>query len=121
MVVPASDAVLFFPRQLMGDLNVARFGNEFPIRFDFLDTMEGGHLSLQVHPLTDYIQKTFGMPYTQDESYYILDAKEDACVYLGVKEDVQLDSLMEALNTANNGGEPLCRRNIHQSFPGQET
>ena len=105
--VPASDAVLFFPRQLMGDLNVARFGNEFPIRFDFLDTMKGGHLSLQVHPLTDYIQKTFGMPYTQDESYYILDAKEDACVYLGVKEGVQLKPLMEALNAANNGGDPF--------------
>lgn len=50
--------------------------------------MNGGNLSLQVHPIIDYIQQNFGMHYTQDESYYILDAKDDACVYLGIKEDV---------------------------------
>lgn len=27
------------------------------------------------------------MSYTQDESYYILDAKEDAVVYLGLKRE----------------------------------
>lgn len=103
MTFQAMDAVMRYPEELMGRMNVARFGREFPIRFDFLDTMEGGHLSLQVHPLTDYIQRQFGMHYTQDESYYILDAKEDAHVYLGVKNGVKLDDLMEDLQLANAG------------------
>ena len=50
--------------------------------------MEGGNLSLQVHPLLEYIKKNFGMAYTQDESYYFLEAKDDALVYLGLKEKI---------------------------------
>ncbi len=103
MTFQAMDAVMLYPKELMGELNVARFGREFPIRFDFLDTMDGGHLSLQVHPVTDYIQRQFGMHYTQDESYYILDAKEDAHVYLGVKSGVKLDDLMHDLRLADSG------------------
>lgn len=102
--LPAINTVLYAPRGLLGDKVHARFGTEFPIRFDFLDTIEGQNLSLQVHPLTEYIQKTFGMNYTQDESYYILDTKgEDTCVYLGVKKDVDKAAMERDLYAAQRG------------------
>ena len=72
--VPAQDLVLLQPLALMGEAVHARFGFSFPIRFDLLDTMGGGNLSFQVHPLQEYIQEHFGMTYTQDESYYLLDS-----------------------------------------------
>lgn len=43
---PAINIVFFEPVNLLGNKVHARFGTEFPIRFDFLDTFEGGNLSL---------------------------------------------------------------------------
>lgn len=101
--LPAMDLVLYEPKPLLGASVYSRFGAEFPIRFDFLDTMGGQNLSLQVHPLTEYIHRMFGMAYTQDESYYILDAKEGASVYLGLKENIDKEQMIEDLYAANRG------------------
>ncbi len=101
--IPAINLVLYKPHQLLGEKVHARFGREFPIRFDLLDTMGGQNLSLQVHPLTEYIQEKFGMHYTQDESYYILDAASDSYVYIGLKEDVDPTKMATELQLAEQG------------------
>src|ERR1700677_1422959 len=101
--IPSINLVFQHPRQLLGDAVHGRFGTEFPIRFDFLDTMDGGNLSFQVHPLTEYIQEKFGMAYTQDESYYLLDAGEDGCVYLGLKENIDRQQMTADLRAAQAG------------------
>lgn len=103
--MPAIDIVFHKAEKLLGERVQARFGNEFPIRFDFLDTMEGGNLSLQVHPTTQYIREYFNMQYTQDESYYILDSGKNSCVYLGAKEGVVPNEFIGALNEAQETGE----------------
>ena len=96
---PAINLVFLKPVELLGDRVHARFGHEFPIRFDMLDTMGGQNLSMQVHPLTEYIQDTFGMHYTQDESYYILDTvpEKHPVVYLGCKTGINPDEFRRAL------------------------
>lgn len=101
--MPSVDVVFYRPVNLLGDRVHARFGDEFPIRFDFLDTMGGQNLSLQVHPLTEYIQHTFGMHYTQDESYYILDCEKEAYVYLGLKNGIDKEKMIEELKLAGTG------------------
>ena len=97
---PAQDLILMFSRELLGEQVWARFGKDFPIRFDFLDTMGGGNLSLQVHPTNEFAHREFGLHYTQDESYYLLDAGEDAVVYLGLKEDIDEKQMIKDLRAA---------------------
>lgn len=103
--MPSVDIVFRKAKKLLGERVQARFGNEFPIRFDFLDTMQGGNLSLQVHPTTEYIQGEFNMRYTQDESYYILDCGENSSVYLGVKENCNKQEFIQALQSAQETGQ----------------
>lgn len=105
--IPSINLVFAQPRALLGDGVHARFGDEFPIRFDFLDTMGGGNLSFQVHPLTEYIQHHFGMHYTQDESYYLLDAGPGAGVYLGLRENIDPAAMARHLERAQAGGAPF--------------
>lgn len=100
--IPSVDLVLLKTRDLLGEPVEARFGKDFPIRFDFLDTMKGGNLSLQVHPTTQFIREQFGMYYTQDESYYLVDAEEDAVVYLGLKTGIDKNEMIDDLRKAQN-------------------
>lgn len=101
--LPSVDLVLLKSKELLGEPVEARFGKDFPIRFDFLDTVGGGNLSVQVHPTTQFIRESFGMYYTQDESYYLLDAKEGASVYLGLKTGIDKEDMIHDLREAQKG------------------
>jgi mannose-6-phosphate isomerase class I len=118
--IPAINLIFQHPRELLGDAVHGRFGTEFPIRFDFLDTMGGGNLSLQVHPLTEYIQDKFGMNYTQDESYYLLDAGPDGTVYLGLREDIDPRAMVKDLRRAQEGGPHFSAEKYVNIFPAKK-
>jgi len=118
--IPSQDLVLLQPRPLLGEKVHARFGAEFPIRFDFLDTMDGQNLSFQVHPLTEYIQQQFGMHYTQDESYYILDAEPGAVVYLGTQTGTQPQTMLDDLHAAQRGEKPFDDQRFVNQIPARK-
>lgn len=117
---PSINLVFQQPRELLGEVVHARFGTEFPIRFDFLDTMQGGNLSLQVHPLTEYIYDHFGMAYTQDESYYLLDTAPDASVYLGLKPGVDKSRLSHDLCEAQFCGKTFDVEQYVNKWPARK-
>lgn len=118
--IPAMDLVLYQPVELLGMKNYCRFGAEFPIRFDFLDTIGGQNLSLQVHPLTEYIKSHFGMTYTQDESYYILDADDNGGVYLGLKEGIDCEEMISDLKIAQTGKKSFDANKYVNFFPAKK-
>jgi mannose-6-phosphate isomerase class I len=118
--IPAIDLVFARPLELLGPKVYERFGAEFPIRFDFLDTVGGGNLSLQVHPLTKFIRQNFGMDYTQDESYYMLDAERDAQVYLGLREGIDPNAMIADLEKAQEGEFDFPAQKYVNQFPARK-
>ncbi|MCZ4674067.1 class I mannose-6-phosphate isomerase [Citrobacter sedlakii] len=118
--IPSQDLVLLYPRPLLGEKVHARFGAEFPIRFDFLDTIDGQNLSFQVHPLTEYIQQQFGMHYTQDESYYILAAQPGAVVYLGTQTGIEPQAMLDDLRAAERGEKTFDDARFVNQIPARQ-
>jgi mannose-6-phosphate isomerase class I len=118
--IPSINLVFNQPRALLGEPVYGRFGPEFPIRFDFLDTMGGGNLSFQVHPLTEFARENFGLQYTQDESYYILDAEPGAIVYLGCKAGTKPDEMFADLEAAQRGEKQFDDERFAARFPANK-
>lgn len=91
-------------RRVLGKAGARQFKYEWPVRLDYLDTIDGGNLSTQVHPRPDFIRRHFGETYTQDETYYISNARQDARVYLGLTEDCDVDEFRAALEQSHREG-----------------
>ncbi len=119
--MPSVNLVYVKSKELLGEPVESRFGKEFPIRFDILDTIGGGNLSLQVHPTTQYVQDNFGLHYTQDESYYVLDAEENSFVYLGFKKNVNKKEMIGHLEAAQlNSNKPFDTDKYVNKIPAKK-
>jgi mannose-6-phosphate isomerase class I len=102
------DTLMFQENErVLGKEESKQFKYEWPIRLDYLDTIDGGNLSLQVHPKQNYIQRNFGETYTQDETYYISSAKPGAKVYLGLTENCDLKEFRTKLEDSMKNGEEV--------------
>jgi len=120
LVEIAFDWLMQYESKAVLGVDADRFKEEFPIRFDFLDTFGGGNLSIQCHPSTRYIQKHFGENITQDETYYILDCKPGAGVYLGFNENIDPMAFKKALEESQAANQAIDIEEYVQLLPAHK-
>ena len=112
--VPFQLIVAAHPSEMLGRGVHDVFGTSFPVRFDYLDTLGGGNLSVHCHPRERYMREVFGWPYTQHESYYMMVGGEKANVFLGLREDADVDKFHREAEEAYHEGSPM---DIEQYVP----
>ena len=59
----------------------------------------GQRLPVHVHPTREYASRHLGCAYGKTEAWYILEAEDDAAVWVGWREDVSQDRLSDLVET----------------------
>jgi mannose-6-phosphate isomerase class I len=106
-------------KAVVGSEVTRRFGASFPIRFDYLDTVDGSNLSVHCHPRPNYMHDVFGWSYTQDESYYVMATKPGATVFLGLREDADLAEFRDEAERAEKTGTEIGIDRYVEQFPAR--
>lgn len=129
IVADLGDLMLEFPfycfvqtvgPKLMGEMVAKKFGNYFPIRFNYDDTFHSsGNMSIQVHPDEAYVRKNNNELGRQDESYYIVLAGQQAKTYLGFKNEADVEEFIEKAKRAEKFGEKFDHDAYIHSVPSK--
>lgn len=115
--VPFQLLVSLHPGAVLGERVHELFGTSFPIRFDYLDTADGGNLSVHCHPRPDYMTSVFGFPYPQHETYYVMVGGESSRIFLGLRDNADVDAFHREAHDADANGHPFDIEQYVQSHP----
>jgi hypothetical protein len=105
------------PVEVLGPPIHRIFGTSFPIRFDYLDTVDGGNLSVHCHPRPEYMRRVFGWFYTQHETYYVMVGGEGCQVFLGLRDDIDIDAFYRDAHEAVHNSQPFEIDRYVRTFP----
>ena len=104
----ALDVMLAYePAGILGSRVIEKFGIAFPIRFDYLDTVGGGDLSVHCHPRSEYMRSVFGVPITQHETYYVMVTRPGGRIFLGLRDDADGEGFRTAATRSASDGTDL--------------
>ncbi len=122
--IPFSTMIQKYPKELMGEKSVQRFGAYFPIRFNYDDTFHGnGNMSIQVHPYESFNKSEHNERGSQDESYYVVAAGHGARTFIGFREDASPDEFFALVKQSEKTGQTvdyLKYINNVNSYPGRQ-
>lgn len=78
--------------KLLGEEVYKTYGNKFPLLIKYLDVND--RLSVQVHPSDEYALRVEG-EFGKSESWYIIDASEDAKLIMGLATGISKEKFLE--------------------------
>jgi mannose-6-phosphate isomerase len=91
-----TDVIAEAPNEILGTEVHARFGNQFPLLFKYLDARED--LSIQVHP-NDALAKERHQSFGKTEMWYIMQADAGSEIIVGFKENSNSEEYVEKLKS----------------------
>jgi hypothetical protein len=97
----------------------AAAGPAFPIRFDYLDTVGGGNLSVHCHPRETYMREVFGHVVAQHESYYVMVEGSRRQIFLGLREETDVAAFRRAAELSLRDRTPLEIERFVQTVPAR--
>lgn len=97
----------------------AAAGPAFPIRFDYLDTVGGGDLSVHCHPRQTYMREVFGHQGVQHETYYVMVERAESRIFLGLRPETDVGEFRSAAELSLRDGTPLDIERFVQTVPAR--
>ena len=89
-----NEIIDLYPTEILGKTVVARFGNQFPLLFKFIDAKED--LSIQLHP-NDELAKERHNSFGKTEMWYVMQADASSRLVVGFKNDSNQQEYLEKL------------------------
>ncbi len=87
------DAIAADPQAWLGPAHVARYGDDAALLTKLLDS--GQRLPVHFHPGRAFAKRELGLDHGKTEAWIVLEARAGACVWVGFKHDVDLDTVRE--------------------------
>ena len=93
---------------VMGEPCVKKFHGYFPIRFNYDDSWHSsGNMSIQCHSGAKWNIENYNEFGRQDESYYVVEAGQDAKTFIGFRDDADTGEFIEKIKKADTEHEPF--------------
>ena len=110
-----------YPDRIMGKFEAyEKVGGNFPIRVNYDDSMGGGDMAIQVHGDLSYLKENFNEPIGQNESYYIVATGPGSKVYLGLRDEADVEAFRKAVMEAETKGIPFDHNRYVNSIQSRE-
>lgn len=90
-----NEVLEIYNADLVGEVNYARFGNEFPILIKIIDAND--RLSVQVHPDDEHARQQ-GLDCGKTEMWYVMDAEKDSVIIDGFSKKLTRETYQKALD-----------------------